>query len=58
MMDKASLINGFAKNTEQRVIFAHIFDLALRSENRNTVESGNFLPETHSAARASRCERP
>ncbi len=45
MMDKASLINGFAKNTEQRVIFAHIFDLALRSENRNTVESGNFLPE-------------
>ena len=45
-MDKASLINRYAKTPEQRVMFAHILDLALRSENRNTVESGNFLPES------------
>ena len=45
-MDKASLINRYAKTPEQRVMFAHILDLALRSENRNTVEAGNFLPES------------
>lgn len=47
-MDKLSLICRYAKTPEQRVMFAHILDLALRSENRNTVETGNFLSESDS----------
>lgn len=49
-MDKMSLISRYAKSPEQRVIFAHILDLAVRSENRNTIESGCFLSEIDSMA--------
>lgn len=50
IMDKASLISRYAKNNDQRVVFAHILDLAVRSENRNTVEAGCFLSENDAAA--------
>ncbi len=44
-MDKASLVNRFASSPEQRVLFAHILDLALRSKSKNIVVSGNFISE-------------
>ncbi len=45
-MDKALIISKFAANQNQKNIFAHILDLQLKSENRNTVEVCDFLSES------------
>lgn len=49
-MDKASLVNRFASSPEQKVTFAHILDLFIRSKAKNVVISGNFLSESESLA--------
>lgn len=45
-MDKSSLVQRYANTPEQKLLLAHVLDLALRAENRNTVETGNFLSDT------------
>ncbi|MBE6701341.1 MAG: RNA-binding protein [Ruminococcaceae bacterium] len=49
-MDKNSLVNKYARNDDEKVGFAHLFDLAERSQNRNIVTSGNFFSESESVS--------
>lgn len=45
-MDKNSIIAHYAENNEEKSIFSHILDLAERSRQRSTVESGSFLSDS------------
>lgn len=44
-MDKNQLIDRFASNSEQRILLSHIYDLALRRNDRNILTVSNFMSE-------------
>ncbi len=45
-MDKNILTSTYTENDDEKIIFSHALDIALRSESRNTVESGNFMSDS------------
>ncbi len=51
-MDKRAILNRFSSSDEQRMLFAHILDLAEQAENKNIIKSGHFLSESQCAEAA------
>lgn len=52
-MDKTSLIDRYSDNAEQRVLLSHVYDLMLRSVNRNLLTASDFIAERDRMAVAS-----
>lgn len=48
-MDKTVLVERYATTPEQKILYSHLLDLMLRSEQRNVVTSSSFLSENEAA---------
>lgn len=44
-MDKSLFVDRYATTPEQRMLFSHLLDLMLRSENRNTLTVSDFMAD-------------
>lgn len=47
-MDKNNLIQKFSTSIEKDILYAHILDLMVKSQNKNIVMSSNFISESDS----------
>ena len=45
-MNKNQLIQRFASNSDQKILLSHIYDLAMRRDDRNILTVSNFISET------------
>ena len=48
-MDKNQIIEKFATNPEHKIMLSHIYDLALRRDDRNVLTASNFMSDNESA---------
>ncbi len=61
-MDKTALVDRYATTPDQRVLYSHLLDQMLRSEQRNVVTVSNFMSEAEAAGaegllRAAGCQQ-
>ncbi len=48
-MDKTTLVERFAATSEQKILYSHLLDRMVRSENRNVVMTSGFMTEAETS---------